>query len=45
MFVSKAGPFLSGTPLCGRLLALTAYNKLGSKGLPETNTQAYLAYL
>jgi hypothetical protein len=31
----------SGAPLYGRLLALQANIKLGWKGLPETNTQAY----
>ncbi len=35
---------LRGTPLLGRLLALPAEIRLGCKGLPGTNTIAYLAY-
>jgi hypothetical protein len=30
-----------GTPLLDRLLVLPAYNKLGCKGMPFTNTVAY----
>jgi hypothetical protein len=34
---------LSGTPLFGRLLALTVNTSQGWKDLPATNTAAYLA--
>jgi hypothetical protein len=43
MFVSKPilVEHLAGTPLSGRLLALTANIKLGWKGLAGTNTPVY----
>ncbi len=45
MFAGKARAYpseaLSGAPLYGKLLALPANIRLGWKGLPGTNTQAY----
>jgi hypothetical protein len=45
MFAGKAGAYASGAtfrcPLLGGLLGLPKNNKLGWKGLPETNTLAF----
>ncbi len=41
MFLVKAGAYLSGAPLWGRLLASSTNIRLGWKGSPGTSTLAY----
>ncbi len=42
IFLIKAGAYLSGAPLEGKLLALPANNRSGRNGLPKANSPAYL---